>query len=248
MANTIHDITFVVAVTIDSDDRLANYEYHKKYWKDAGVKVIYEEVDYDPNVIFHRTKLLNQGIVKVTTTNVAITDVDCIFDVSLLRKSLHAVDEHNAIIPFNRVKHIDLNHNVLFEWANPPHMNRETLNRYFYKEKFNSFIDFENITNPYFNFDGPTGLCFIANTESYKKCGMENKNCIDYAFEDIERIVRVRKLGMNVTWINNIGYHLHHSPDSRKRNKLFRNNFFEFLKVCDMEKDELESYVETWKN
>ena len=246
MANTIYDITFVVALSIDSDERLRNYEYHKAYWKDAVVKVIYKEVDYNPNVPFHRTKLFNQGIEEVTTTNVALTDVDCIFDIDILNKSLLSVNERNAIIPFKKVKHIDVNHNVLFEWPNPPSMNKKTLDKYFYTGEFNSIIDFENIKNPWFDFDGPTGLCFIVNTSAYKKCGMENENCIDYAFEDIERIVRVRKLGMNVTWLNEIGYHLHHSPQSRKRNKLFRNNFFEFLKICDMETEEIISYINTW--
>ena len=243
MANSIHDITLVVALRIDSEFRERNYDFHKKYWGNMDVKVIYVLDEGDG--IFHRTKMFNDGLRHVHTRYAAITDVDCIFDLYLLQKSIEEADEKTFVIPFNNVKHRNIEGEVLFEWANAPTMNKETLDRYFYTGNFNTIIDYNNMELP--SFEASCGLCGVFQMDMYKSCGFENENCVDYAFEDIERIVRMRKLGMNVKWLEGTGYHLFHPNDSRKKNKLFRNNFFEYLKICDMEKEEIQEYINSWK-
>ena len=91
MANSIHDITLVVALRIDSKFRENNYDFHKKYWGNMDVKVIYVLDEGDG--IFHRTKMFNDGLRHVHTKYAAITDVDCIFDLYLLQKSIEEADE-----------------------------------------------------------------------------------------------------------------------------------------------------------
>lgn len=243
MENSIHDITFVVALAFDSEYRQKNYKIHQDHWNDIGINVIYEIVPYDEFSPFHRTKLFNQGLKKVKTKFAAIIDVDCIFDKEVLENALSRLDDNTFVIPFNKVNHIKDNE-IVFHWNKPPELNQPTMDKHFYKQKFDSIIDFELLDLPKFN--GPTGLCGMFNLETYKNCGLENEHCIDYAFEDVERIVRMNKLGVKTHWMDAIGVHLWHPDCSRKRNKLFRNNFFEYLKICDMDKEELEAYIKTW--
>lgn len=244
MANTIHDITFVVALAFDSKYREKNFKLHKQHWKKLGVKVVYEIVTYNENKPFHRTNLLNKGLEKVQTKYAAITDVDCVFDLDVLQNALNVVDNKTFVIPFDKVKHIDTESNILFEWNKGPHLDKQTLDKHFYTGNFDTFIDYNKLQLP--SFTAPTGLCGIVDIETYRRCGFENENSIDYAFEDIERIVRMDKLGVKTKWMNATGTHLWHPSNSRSRNKLFRNNFFEYLKICDMSKEELQSYIDTW--
>jgi hypothetical protein len=240
MANTISDITFVVTLSIDFPERKHNYEKHKEHWKD--VNVIYEIAE--PTEIFHRTKLFNNGLKKVKTKLAAIADIDCIFSYEVLEKAVQRCKDKTFVIPFNKVHHLNNSGDIVTTWKSPPKLNKETLDKHFYTGQFNTFIDYSNIKIP--SFEAPTGLCGIVNVDEYRECGFENENCIDYAFEDIERIVRMKKFGIDTVWLDEVGYHLWHPNSSRKRNKLFRNNFYEFLKICDMSEDELRTYVRTW--
>ena len=79
--------------------------------------------------------------------------------------------------------------------------------------------------------------------------GMENENFKAYAPEDKERHYRFTTLGYKVGRINDYVYHLEHS---RGENSWFSNphmedNQYEWIKLCNMNKEQLKEYYSNQK-
>jgi len=92
------------------------------------------------------------------------------------------------------------------------------------------------------------GGAYIFSKEKYSLYGMENEEFVSHAPEDVERRIRVSRLGGRIGRINGCLYHLHHymGIDSRHNNPHKYKNYKEFRKVSKMNKEELSEYVSTW--
>jgi hypothetical protein len=85
--------------------------------------------------------------------------------------------------------------------------------------------------------------------KSFFEGGMENENFISYGPEDVERMIRFRKLGYKIE--RSLGgclYHIDHyvGPNSSSKHTYFKANRGECERVEIMSKDELEVYLSTW--
>ncbi len=86
-------------------------------------------------------------------------------------------------------------------------------------------------------------------TKVYREGGMENENFRAYAPEDKERYYRFTTLGYNVGRVNDYVYHLEHA---RGENSWFSNphmedNQHEWIKLCNMNKEQLKEYYSNQK-
>ena len=80
--------------------------------------------------------------------------------------------------------------------------------------------------------------------------GMENQHFTSWGPEDIERPKRMTNLGYKVKRMKGPLFHL---PHERKANSGYINSDYyvtfmeEYLKVANMDKEALESYISTWE-
>jgi len=87
--------------------------------------------------------------------------------------------------------------------------------------------------------------------EHFFRFGMENEHFIDWGYEDNERVVRARKLGLLIRKLHGYKlYHLHHNTSKNHDTPMMleyrNNNEKEFGKVMKMKKTELIKYIKTW--
>ena len=96
-----------------------------------------------------------------------------------------------------------------------------------------------------------TGGAVLMNRIIYLSCGGENKNFYGWGPEDAERVHRVEILGYSVSWVS--GGPLFHLYHPRSYNSWYISeeqgvkNRNEFVRVCNMSRQELEEYILSWK-
>ena len=97
------------------------------------------------------------------------------------------------------------------------------------------------------------GGVFLAHRQRYLQCGGENEHFTGWGPEDAERLRRVSILGHSVKWTEEgQAYHLNHS---RGKNSDFYSEEDairlrkELVKVCSMEREELQDYItgKSWR-
>lgn len=245
----LKDVTFIIPILIDSEDRMNNYnivinyllknfdtniivcesdkESHEDTLKRDGVNYMFIKNDG----LFHRTRLLN------IMTKVAKTDIVVNYDIDVVFKPEQYIEARNAI------KSGD------FDICYPYGGNFMNVRKYYFnhiKENNLDGIDLDQceIANP-----NSLGGAIFFSKEKYLQVGLENENFVSWGFEDNERIDRVLKLGYKVSRTRGVLYHLEHkrtincTPEQPKYN----DNINEYNKVIKMSKDELIKYIKTWE-
>jgi len=242
------DVTFIIPVRIDSIDRLENIKtvmrFLSKYFNtniivleadveekvkilDSAQKIFIE----DHNLIFHRTKYLNQMSLQSSTPYVAIWDVDVIISprqiidaVSLLRD-----DKADMVSPFDgRCYNISLKIRKIFE---------ENLVVKFFQDK---------ISELHLIWDQSVGGAVIVDRKKYIESGMENENFYGWGFEDFERVKRWQILEYRSCRINGPLFHLNHPKEFNSTYSSGENKkrlAKEFQKVSGMSKKQLKQYI-----
>jgi len=172
--------------------------------------------------MFHRTKVLNEGIRDSSTQYIVIYDADVILEPHQYIKSLELLKSGVTIVYPYDGKWIDINR---------------------------SYIQ-DDVIRP-FNYSSTSsvgGACFI-NKEKYIECGMENENFINYGYEDQERISRFQKIGLHIYRLDGNLVHLKHyrGPNSNLNNDCSSKNEQEFKKIENMSTEEVLTYVRGWK-
>jgi hypothetical protein len=244
----LKDVTFIIPILIDSEDRINNYnividyllknfdtniivcesdnESHENLLKRDGIEYMFVKNDG----LFHRTRLLNIMTKKAKTNIVVNYDIDVVF------KPQQYVQARD-VIKFD-------NHDVCYPYGG----NFLNVRKYYFpfvKENNLDGIDLDQceISNP-----NSLGGALFFNKERYMEAGLENENFISWGFEDNERLGRLNILGYKVSRIGGALYHLDHKrtlncvPEQPKYN----NNMIEYNKVLRMSKDELIKYIKTW--
>lgn len=263
MKNDLSNVTFIMPLRIESQDRMRNVIISLSYLlTNFRTNIIIQEVDkeskfqiyaapelekliddlssitliYEKNddPIFHRTRILNDMLMEATTDVIVNYDTDVIFPISSYLKSYNMI--------------INEGYDLVYPYGQGTFqrkvcVDQDLINKFvsegFSEETFKNNPSNEVSTSDY-------GWAQFFNRKSYIDGGMENENFISYGYEDNERPVRFEKLGYNVGRIDDIIYHMEHV---RTMNSWFTNpyiennkNLYEYLK--EMSGDELKNYYE----
>ncbi len=247
------DVTFIIPVKIESEDRKFNFLrviQHLCDTLDTNI-IIYESdidskvmhllkqidrrdtiiehiFDRNENEVFHRTRYLNIMLQKSRTPVTVNYDIDVLLPAEAY---FHARE---------RIIHGDM------DLVYPFNQGADQLQVTFpNKDNYKA----ENLMDP--QYCQPWGsLCGhvqFFKTESYINGGMENENFISYGAEDRERMNRFLRLGYKVEWSPFKVYHLEHSRglNSSVQNTWYHHNEALYNRLNNMERDEI---IEYYKN
>ena len=244
------DLTIIIPLFYDSEDRLINLERclnHIKEYFDVKIivleageiprfKEVCKGIEYhfvkDDNKMFYRTKYLNI-LTKMTNTKFVLNlDVDVLINpygiqegIDLLRK-----DKIDIVYPYNGV-FIDGEYSHIKEKIS--------------KKKLNIF-DYINTKLRLYEHQS-VGALFLFNKEKYQSVGAENENFKSWGSEDSERFLRMKKVGLRVYRTNNVIFHQRHRRGDNSGVNIFsEENEKEFEKIEKMSKKELLEYIKTW--
>lgn len=244
------DVTFIVPIRFDSEDRKTNFRIsmsfllrnfdtniivlesdkvsNKDFVESVSPKItyVYEE---NKDKLFHRTRLLNQ-MTKLSETEIVVNyDVDVIFPIQQYIESKKKIEEGFTIC---------------FPYSGK-----------FYDVPKNHFdkIESDNLENvpltdcKLFNPNSVGGAFFFSKSK-YGEIGWENEKFVSWGHEDWERIVRIQKMEHTIHKTEGVLYHLTHSRtfNSSDQNPFYQFNAQEFHKINRMNKEELGSYIKKW--
>lgn len=250
----LSDLTFLIPVMIDSEDRMDNlltvvrylqkhfdtniiiYEYGKQQEINSALlpkrtTVLFEQGN---NELFHRTFYNNKLIDTAKTPFISIYDTDVLIPVSQIIEAVYLLRNNHAdvVYPYNGTfVSIDKLSSVIFSRFLEDEFLEEN------KEKF--------VVSSTRSFGG----CVILNKENYCKAGKENLQFTSWGPEDMERYIRMKLLGYKILRVDGLLYHMHHErgKNSGYINCEKRIAFMEeYSKIFNMKRNELENYVATW--
>lgn len=244
------DVTFIIPVRLESNDRFDNFETVYNYiQKNFNTNIIIYECDktrklndnhidtdnttyiYDQSYdeTFHRTKYLNRMLSLVTTPVTVNYDIDVILPLHSYTTARNDIVENkfDLVFPYTLGKYqrkVSANGRIKIYHNHLP----ETISEDDYTESFAEF-----------------GHCQFFNTETYKRYGWENENFISYGPEDRERYERFKKFDCKILYLEkSYVYHLEHSrgKNSNKENPYFAENEKLRETLFKMNKEELTNY------
>lgn len=238
----ITDMTFVIPIHYDHNDRAANLNlcvYHLQSVFNTNIHVIeqgskrfsytsdfakYTLVDYDR---FHRTKMLNDVFKEANTPFVANYDADVLLNPVQIWYAVHLLRRGCDIVyPYDgNFKHI-------------PRAQMPNVNTSLY------WLIGRKLEGPICSYGGAV----FGNKSTYMRAGGENENFIAFGPEDAERYTRFIRLGLYVIRVAGPLYHLDHyrGINSSKSNPHITANRAESRKVHAMSESELFNYIKTW--
>lgn len=247
----LKDVTFIIPVKLDSDDRRRNMkitlsylqrnfdtniivcesdkESNEEFIQSCAIRPIIYMFDEDSSGIFHRTRILNE-MTEASPTNIVVNyDIDVVFPVENYVAARDAINQGTDLV---------------FPYGGPFFDIGEDLFRYVNENNVSQIPVQENqLLHP-----NSVGGAFFFNRERYKKAGLENENFLAWGFEDNERIIRLQKLGYKLGRVNGNCYHLTHHRDHNGwfTNPYIKENEAELEKIKNMNESEIRSYVSTW--
>ncbi len=251
--NNLKNLTLIIPVYIDSNDRLNNAKTVIGYidnhfetnliihelvdsesklqfldnFKNLNIKHIIEKRNGDN---YHRTRQLNEMLNIVETSVVCSYDIDVILPVDSYINSVSEIENGNF--------------EVIYPYEQGPYQKR--VYQSFDRNMFNFKYDISLINNNYDIWNAAVGHCFFIKTESYKLCGGENERFIAYGPEDVERFERFKKFNFKLGRINDFVYHFEHyrKEFSNHLNPDFKNNENLLNMIRSLNNDELINYYE----
>lgn len=217
---------YIIILEADKDQK---YFYAKMIER---VKYIFIE---DDNLIFHRTRYLNQLLRMSETDIVGIWDTDVLFDKEQIEKATIEIQNGATLCyPYD-------GRAVFIEEQESEEIRTDVLLFLSCNSK-KSYLPF--LARP------SVGGAFMVNKWRYIENGGENENFYGWGPEDAERFKRMEILKEPISRIPGFLYHLYHP---RGINSTFgfddrgKNNIKEFLKICKMNIYQLREYIKTWK-
>lgn len=250
----LKDVTFLIPVRIDSENRLENLyivlQYLDKFF-DTNIIIIESDnkakVDKnilpascvykfirDDNILLHRTKINNELIRKAQTKIVSLSDTDVIIPIKQITESIRLIRQNTAqmVYPYDG-----------------SFVSVDSL----FKEMFLKIIDDEllilNQTKFLVGVKRSFGGTVFVNRDDYINAGMENEYFESWGPEDLERWKRMKILGYTIKRTEGNLFHL---PHERFINSSYNNTesriayMEEYFKICNLRKKELRNYIKTW--
>jgi len=254
MTNELKHITIAVPLRIDSEERRANLDAVLKYLCCfSGINIIVLEADtmpqYEPDVkcsgfkyqfiedhdpIFYRTRYLNLMLRDVQTPIAGIWDSDVIVPMEQVVEAVrYCMSGATLCYPYDgRFCAVS-----------------DQLSRLYRDTKGLDILSRNESQHWLMHGRYSVGGAFTVNVEKYLASGGENEHFYGWGPEDTERRERIFNLGLEVRRVSGCLYHLNHP---RGKNSNFANreralaNRREYIKICRMNRDELEKYISTW--
>lgn len=242
-----NDLTFIIPLRCESNDRVKNLyiclNWLKKQYnspvivkenntfpvgksicdKFNNVKYIFEKSE---DLIFHRTRLLNDMLDMCKTK--FILNFDC--DVILPTENTDLA-----------IEYLNSGDDFVYPYTFGNYQKRIHQSNW---EKFNSLLDLSMLNTD--SWSSHYGHCFIAKTDIYKKAFGENENFYSYGPEDQERFNRFKKLGYSVKHLPNeyFIYHIEHirTHNSSNFNPKFKENIILNNNLSLMNSEETLNY------
>jgi len=244
------DVTFIIPVRFDSQDRRDNFKTSIEYLlrnfdtniivlesdsvsNEGFVKSVSNEVRYvfeeNGEKLFHRTKLLND-MTKMANTNIIVN-----YDVDVIFKVVEYVTSRQRILDGST---------ICFPYAGKFY---DIPKRFFDKVQNDELESIPLDQCTLFNPNSVGGAFFFDKTK-YGEIGWENEDFVSWGHEDFERVVRVKKMGHVESRTDGVLYHLTHSRthNSSDQNPFFKFNGQEFHRINNMGKEELTNHIKTW--
>jgi hypothetical protein len=218
--------------------------------KDSQKSITLEEQNTSSR-FFHRTKYFNDLIKKTKTQISVVADIDCIIPISQVNSAARLIQAgaYKFALPYSDGVYeiVDKTNYKSHLGQDPESMNLQKWPSYDTKELVRWFDAVDRLPPPFNeHYSTPLGLFFMFDTKEYALLGGENENFIEWGLEDHERFDRVKKLGYEVLRVPGPCYHLFHK--NRSLYAGFKtNNYFEWLKIKTMNKDELVHYISSWQ-
>lgn len=241
------DLTVVIPVRIDSDDRLHNLHAIVRALRNfttatiligvgqpatigdkwpPGVQII--ELD-DGDGPFHRTRRINQLIDHARTPFVAVHDADVIVSAAQWDATLDLLRAGaDMVFPFDgTMRDHPFAHHVWLERGWTASMPESPL----------------DVLHP-----DSVGGVVAWRMDSYRAIGMENEHFVSWGFEDDERLARARALGLTIARVPGDLAHLNHQrgADSTQDNPHFAANEAELARIRSLSRDQLAAEVAGW--
>lgn len=247
----LNDVTFIFPLRVDCEEREANLNtvlHLLSLDTDAhfivleadsepklNISYMQERIDYiyveDKDPVFHRTKYLNQMLKKAHTPIVGLWDTDVVLKLSQIEEACEAIRKNNVVMSF-------------------PYDGRFLTTSPDIAEKFRKEPDYEMLSDSYSLYGAfAVGGAFLVDKNKYLQVGGENENIYGWGPEDAERVKRMEILDLSIYRAKGPLFHLYHPRGSNSRffdEKRRIQNLKEFLKVCAMNKKELQDYIATW--
>lgn len=243
------DVTFVIPVRIDSQERLENLTLVLEFIKDHfDTTIMVLEADKQEQVflrgidnkifikdsapVFHRTKYLNKMMRKAQTPYLAVWDTDVILLPAQMEEAVRLLRDHKAdmVYPYDG------------RFYNVPGIIK---NIYLNIRDINALT--ENVGKMNLMYGSHSvGGAFMVNKKAYEKAGMENESFYGWGPEDVERTKRMEILGYTIRKVTGSLFHL---PHPRKENSWFGSkeaeihNRQEMTKICKLDKRRLLDYI-----
>lgn len=171
--------------------------------------------------VFHRTKVINEGIKLAKTPYIGIYDTDVVFEPGNILKAVQTLRDGATLAypydgPFVNIERSYIKDGVIKERA--------------------SFV-----------VNSVGGACFL-NKEDYKKCGYENEHYISHCPDDVDRFHRVKTLGYRIERVKGKCYHIEHPIMANSiGNKFTEHNNNEYMNITSLSKEDLEKEISTWE-
>ena len=255
----MYDLTFIIPTRIETEDRLRNIISSVSYLlRHIPAKVIVKEVSPYPNfqfkaipeikkyanienltylheknndLLFCKSKVLNDLIVESNTKVIANYDADCILPISSYHQAYTTINDGYAdlVYPYGC---------GIYQW-------RAEYNETIYNE-FVNLLDISVLDKNKTLSNSTIGWTQFVNRQKYIDCYMMNENFISWGCEDDEFYYRMSVMGNRIARINNYVYHLEHvrTYNSWFSNPNFNNNWNLWNTIKTFDKNQLVSYYE----
>ena len=231
------DLTFLIPVKIESEDRVRNLTTVLTYiLKKFDAKILVQEhdkvqrfndlvlpnipksdnieytFDLQTNNYFHKTKILNDLLLK------SDTEVVCNYDTDVLLPEKTYTEAYQLI----KTKKYD----VVYPYGCGIYQKAVTYTQETFEKFLNSDLNVQSLDKHARIHNSTIGWCQFISRENYIKSFMMNENFHAWGPEDSEFYYRLSVLGNRIARINDFVYHLEHSRsnDSWFSNPLWREN------------------------
>lgn len=230
------DVTFIIPYYRDSKEREENLICILNYLtsnfntniivEERGPSAIYapytKQHNYEQihDAIFHRTKVINEGIKKAKTPYIAIYDTDVVFPVENIIKAVELLREGATLTYPYSGNFVDIQRTYIH----------------------NNIV----IARESFATGSVGGACFL-NREDYWKCGLENEYLKSWCPDDVTRYHVIKTLGYRIERVEGDCFHISHPPSANSGvNKFTEHNNNEYMNLINLSKEDLIAYINTW--
>ncbi len=244
----LSDVTFLVPLRVDSGERLRNVITTTSWLLehldtnvvvgvadvasvqpllDSRVEVI--QIDDDPRLPFHATRIFNDLALHVTTPLLVHYDTDVIIPAEQFVAAAEMIrsNEYDVVLPYET-------------WVGVP------------SEEISRLLTAHDVSRAPIGFPRslgePLGGCVMRSMQNFIEVGMDNEHFIGWSPEDKERIHRARVLGSRISRVPGPLFHLEHPGQTPQpyRDPYWRAGQAEFERIQTLAPEELHNEVSDW--